>query len=123
MTNYTGPLRAKFEIIFGERMSTRHTVKSAAADIQSLANAIAAGSIIRGQARQAKMEAPPLLQLGIERLNQSALNEFNSRLGSDLSAVFDELDLHDDDDELDGFVLPANFAQTQLQPAYELLDE
>lgn len=123
MTNYTGPLRAKFEITFGERMSTRHTVKSPAADIQSLANAIAEGSIIRRQARRAKMEAPPLLQLGIERLNQSALNEFNSRLGGDLSAVFDELDLHDDDNELDGFVLPADFAQTQLQPAYELLDE
>ena len=123
MTNYTGPLRAKFEITFGKRMPTRHTVKSAAADIQSLANAIAAGSIIRRQVRQAKMEAPPLLQLSIERLNQSALNEFNSRLGGDLSAVFNELDLHDDDNELDGFVLPANFAQTQLQPAYELLDE
>ena len=81
-------------------------------DIQSLTNAIAAGSIIRRQARQAKMEAPPLLQLGIKRLNQSALNEFNSRLSSDLSTVFDELDLHDNDNELDGFVLPTNFAQT-----------
>jgi hypothetical protein len=28
-------------------MSTQHTIKSTAADIQSLANAIAAGSIIR----------------------------------------------------------------------------
>ena len=75
-----------------------------------LANVIAAGSIIRRQVRRAKMEAPPLLQLGIERFNQSALNEFNSRLGGDLSAVFDELDLHDDNNELNGFVLPADFA-------------
>ena len=47
MTNYTGLLRVKFKIIFSERMSTRHTVKSAAADIQLLANMIAIGSIIR----------------------------------------------------------------------------
>jgi hypothetical protein len=50
ITNYTEPLHTKFEIIFGERMSTQHTVKSAAADIQSLANIITAGSIIRHQA-------------------------------------------------------------------------
>ena len=47
MTNYTGLLRAKFKIMFSERMSTRHTIKSAAADIQLLTNVIAAGSIIR----------------------------------------------------------------------------
>ena len=46
ITNYTGPLRAKFKITFGKRMSTRYTVKSAAADIQLLANAIATGFII-----------------------------------------------------------------------------
>ena len=51
ITNYTGPLCTKFEIIFGERMSTQHTVKSPAADIQSLANVIAEGFIIRRQVR------------------------------------------------------------------------
>ena len=47
-------------------MFTQHTIKSAAADIQSLTNAIAAGSIIRHQAQQVKIKAPPLLQLGIK---------------------------------------------------------
>ena len=45
--NYIGPLCAKFKITFSEWMSTRHTVKSAAVDIQLLTNAIAVGFIIR----------------------------------------------------------------------------
>jgi len=50
-------------------MSTQHTVKSAAADIQSLTNAITTGFIIHRQAQQAKIKMPPLLQLGIKQLN------------------------------------------------------
>jgi hypothetical protein len=46
ITNYTELLYTKFEIMFGKRMSTQYTVKSAAVDIQSLTNMIAAGSII-----------------------------------------------------------------------------
>jgi len=56
------------------------------------------------------MEAPLLLQLGIKRLNQSALNEFNSQLGGDLSAIFNKLNLYDNNNKLDGFILPTNFA-------------
>ena len=55
------------------------------------------------------MEMLPLLQLGIEWLNQSALNKFNSRLSNDLSAMFDELNLHNNDNKLNSFVLSANF--------------
>ena len=47
MINYTGLLYVKFKIIFGEWMSTQYTIKSAAVNIQLLANVIATGSIIR----------------------------------------------------------------------------
>jgi len=55
------------------------------------------------------METPPLLQLGIKQLNQSALNKFNLQLGGDLSAIFNKLNLHNNDNKLNGFVLPTNF--------------
>ena len=55
------------------------------------------------------MEAPPLLQLGIKQLNQSALNEFNLQLGSNLSAIFNKLNLHNNNNKLDSFMLPIYF--------------
>lgn len=80
-SGYTSPACRLLERIFGERTNTDHTVKSAATDIQVLADILADESIFRADNSPQCYSAPPVLRLGIERLGQ-LIHSFNlARLG------------------------------------------
>ena len=88
-TSYTGPLRTEFENAFGERTISDHTIKSPAVDIQSLADMIAKDSIVRQRVRDVGFEAPAILQLGLERLLQGGIADFNMRMSYISGLLYD----------------------------------
>ena len=70
---------------------------------------IAKSFIFYYQAQQVKIKAPPLLQLDIKQLNLFIFNKFNLQLSGNLSAIFNKLNFYNDNNKLNGFVLPADF--------------
>ena len=55
-------------------------IKSPAVDIQSLTDIIAKDSIVRQYVRDARFKAPAILQLGLERLLQGGIANFNMQM-------------------------------------------
>jgi hypothetical protein len=98
---YLAPLRANFELTFGERTNPDHTVKSPGADIHTLAELLAQDSIKKRNRRHVAFHAEDLVHRGYKRIIQGGLAFLNIEIAGDASNDIPVNDEDDNDRQLD----------------------
>ena len=92
LANYYLPIRAAFELVFGEYTKSDHTTKSPAADIHSLGELLSQDALRQRRHRHVSFTAPDLVYLGHTQLARgSAIEVFNNelKLGDDTALGFE----------------------------------
>jgi hypothetical protein len=79
MTKHASLLRDTMEEAFGEATKNDHTVKSAAADIRSLAHLLAQGSVVYSPSRTVGFDPAPAFAFGKNNINDR-INSLNSHI-------------------------------------------
>jgi hypothetical protein len=83
IVNYYLPVRAAFELVFGEWTNSEHTTKAPAADIHSLGELLSQDALRQRKHRHVQFSAPDLIYLGHTRLARgSPIDTFNDELKS-----------------------------------------
>jgi hypothetical protein len=83
LANYYLPVRAAFELVFGERTNIRHAVKSPATDIHSLGELLSQDTLLERKHRHVQFSAVDVFALGYRRIAEgSPLDSFNAELRS-----------------------------------------